>query len=284
MAAVVAPLAVVAGAVVATSPPAAASSVDLHSAIPATATTDLPTVNMELVVIASQVEPKEHNQPAIGDGPSTTLVQKALKAKGYPISADGWFGNQTATAYSKWQRKLGFSGLGANGIPGPISLAKLSTGAFAVSRKIIVGARTTYSGKTVNARTKAMLSAADSRLGWPLTLSQGSYHPGEDVSKGTHDGGGVVDISVASMNTTQRWRTVNALRTVGFAAWLRSPAQGPWTWHIHAVAIGDTDLSIPARDQVADYYVGKNGLAVHAADNTPRQYRAPFTWWEKYRR
>jgi hypothetical protein len=37
-----------------------------------------------------------------------------------------------------------------------------------------------------------------------------------------------------------------------------------------------------ARNQIADYYVGKNGLASHAADDTPAAYRAPFTWWENY--
>jgi hypothetical protein len=92
------------------------------------------------------------------------------------------------------------------------------------------------------------------------------------------------------LTTTQRWQTVRALRAVGFAAWLRTPAQcgGCWPYHIHAVAIGDPDLwqrggGLANRDQVADYAVGRNGLASHAADDTPAAYRVPFTWWERRR-
>ena len=279
-------LALAAAAATASSSPTAASTPKTYlTSASATATTALPSVNMEVVVIASQVEPRMGNKPKIGDAASTKLVQKALRAKGYSITVDGCFGSGTAAIYAKWQRRLGYSGLGANGIPGPTSLTKLGgDDRFTVTRKIIVGARTTYSGKTVNSRTKAMLTRAHSMVSWPLELSQGSYHPGNEDSAHTHDGGGVIDIRVASMNTTQRWKTVHALRTVGFATWLRSPSQGNWPWHIHAVGIGDTDMSIAARNQVADYYVGKNGLGSHAADNTPRAYRVAFTWWEKYRR
>ncbi len=128
-----------------------------------------------------------------------------------------------------------------------------------------------------------MLAEAESILGNDVVLSQGSYNPGGvGASAGTHDGGGAVDVSISDLGTTQRWEVVKALRTVGFAAWLRTPDQGPWPYHIHAIAIGDTDLSIAARNQVADYYVGKNGLASHAGDNTPDAYRVPFTWWEEY--
>jgi hypothetical protein len=77
---------------------------------------------------------------------------------------------------------------------------------------------------------------------------------------------------------------VKALRTVGFAAWLRNPSQGDWPYHIHAAAVSDPDLSGAARNQIHDYYFGRNGLANHAADDTPPAYRVPFTWWEKYGR
>jgi len=92
---------------------------------------------------------------------------------------------------------------------------------------------------------------------------------------------------VTSLSTTQRWQLVGALRTVGFAAWLRTPAQG-FSYHVHAVAIGDPDIwqrdgGHVARDQVCDYYKGLNGLASHAADNTPSAYRVSFTWWERFK-
>lgn len=91
------------------------------------------------------------------------------------------------------------------------------------------------------------------------------------------------------MSSARRWRTVQALRKVGFAAWLRTPSQcgGCWSAHIHAVAIGDTDLwqrdgKYVNRDQVADYFVGRIGLSGHKRDNTPTKYRVPFTTWEQY--
>jgi len=61
-------------------------------------------------------------------------------------------------------------------------------------------------------------------------------------------------------------------------AWSCNRRSSPFAEPRHAIAIGDTDLSIAARNQVADYSVGRNGLAWHAADNTPGAYRVPFTW------
>jgi hypothetical protein len=241
-------------------------------------------ISMENVVVQSQVEPFRGDQPDLPGDAAVEAVQSALADEGFNVAADGWFGNETAGVYADWQRSLGYSGLGANGIPGPSSLATLGEGRFEVKDQIQIGSHTTFTGKTVNQRTRDMLMEADSLLAFDIVLSQGSYNPGGvDASAGTHDGGGCVDVSVSELSTTQRWQTVKALRTVGFAAWLRSPDQGPWPYHIHAVAVGDTDLSTAARDQVADYYVGKNGLASHAADNTPDAYRSPFTWWEKYK-
>ncbi len=241
-------------------------------------------VAMDKVVVQSQVEPFRGDQPTLAGDADVERVQAALLAKGYSVTVDGWFGNGTAAAYAHWQADLGYSGLAANGIPGPSSLRMLGTDRFEIEHPIDIGARTSYSGQTVNQRTKDMLIQADALVAHSIVISQGSYNVGGvAASAGTHDGGGAVDVSVAPLSTTQRWETVKALRTVGFAAWLRTPAQGNWPYHIHAIAIGDTDLSSGARDQVADYYVGKNGLASHAADDTPTAYRAPFTWWEKYK-
>ncbi|MBA3527889.1 MAG: peptidoglycan-binding protein [Propionibacteriaceae bacterium] len=257
------------------------------------AATHLPVVNMAAVDAASQAEGLYGNKAGLGDT-STKLVQRALTAKGFPVTADGWYNRTTTAAYAAYQRSLGYSGINANGIPGPSSLAKLGTGRFTLSHKVYIGSRTDlYGTKRVNTRTKRMLAAADSRVPWTITVSQGSYCAFEATcvaaSGGTHDGGGAIDVSVAKLTTTARWETVKALRTVGFAAWLRTPDQcgGCWPYHIHAIAIGDTDMwqrdgKFTNRDQVADYFVGKNGLAGHAYDNTPSLYRVPFTWWERY--
>ncbi|EAP97570.1 hypothetical protein JNB_18908 [Janibacter sp. HTCC2649] len=256
----------------------------------ATAATALPTVDMARVLAAAQVEPRCGQRSGLSDNTSTIRVQSALKAKGIATTADGWYGNGTTSSYTTWQRKLGYSGIDANGLPGPTSLTKLGANRFTVAHKVTAGSTTdSYGGKRVNTRTKNMLQAADNLLPrWNFSLVQGSYNPGGvGASAGTHDGGGVVDISVAGLSETQRWQQVKALRTVGFAAWLRTPAQG-FSYHIHAVAIADPDIwqkdgGHVARDQVCDYYIGKNGLASHSADNTPTSYRMPFTWWERYK-
>jgi len=135
---------------------------------------------------------------------------------------------------------------------------------------------------TINARTASMLTEAQGHLGRTLVLAQGSYNPGGDpTSAGTHDGGGVVDVSVEGMSASTRIAVVRALRRVGFAAWVRNPNQGDWPWHIHAVAISDTDLSSQAQHQVGDYYIGLNGLANRGADDGPS---VPIHTWEEYLR
>jgi len=127
-----------------------------------------------------------------------------------------------------------------------------------------------------------MLTEAERLLGRQLKLDQGSYNPGGDpTSAGTHDGGGVVDINVDGMSADTRTSVARALRQVGFAAWVRSPSQGQWPWHIHAVAINDTDQSTQAQNQVGDYYLGMNGLGNRHPDDGPK---VPIRTWEDYQR
>lgn len=129
-------------------------------------------------------------------------------------------------------------------------------------------AKTTYDGKVVDELTKAALDEVARRLGYSLTILQGSYNPGGvRASGGTHDGGGVVDLAPYD------WKNkVHALRAVGFAAWHRPELwrNGVRIWgeHIHAVLIGNEKLSPAAKAQVADYYRHEDGLAGHAPDNT----------------
>lgn len=244
----------------------------------------LATIDMEMVLLAAQIDPPKADTSITPGAKDHVLpVEQALKAKGLLKDAqvDGHFGSSTITAYSSYQKQLGYSGIDANGLPGATSLGKLG---LTVSNPVSAGSRSdSYGGRTTNTRTKKMLAAADRKLSWSISLTQGSYTSSNPGSAGTHDGGGVVDISVNSMSTTQRWQTVKALRTVGFAAWLRTPDQG-FDYHIHAAAVSDPDLSASAQPQIHDYYFGKNGLASHAGDNTPSEYRVPFTWWEKYSR
>lgn len=244
----------------------------------------LPVADMEKVILAAQIDPYRGSVAITpGAGPSVKLVQQALIAKKFLAAgyADGNYGKLTIAAYKKYQVSLGYTGLDATGLPGPTSLKKLGTNRYTVSRVITVGAKTTVSGKTVNTRTKSMLTAAGKRAGITMSLTQGSYNPGGvGASAGTHDGGGVVDITVSGKSAAQMTAMVKALREVGFAAWHRTPAQG-FAHHIHAVAICDTDMSPSAQAQVGDYYKGRNGLASHAADDGPKVTK---TYWEEYLR
>lgn len=245
----------------------------------------LPAANMEAVVKAAQIDPQRAGTALTpGARDSVLLVERALVAKGLLASSyvDGHFGSKTVEAYAAWQRRLGYSGLGANGLPGRTSLTRLGEGRFTVSRAIGPGSRITFRGRAMNERTKAMLLEAERLAGRTYGVTQGSYNPGGvGASAGTHDGGGALDLSVSGLTTTQRTTAVRSLRRVGFAAWYRSPSEGPWNAHIHAIAISDTDLSSGAQSQVGDYYLGRNGLANHGADTGPQVTRVT---WEEYRR
>ncbi len=131
---------------------------------------------------------------------------------------------------------------------------------------------------TLNLRTLAMLDYAQALytegggiVRFRDAVAQGSYNAGAvQASFGTHDGGGAVDISVREPITqiilTQEIQPmIDALRLAGFAAWLRDTnelyAGSPI--HIHAIAIGDAELSEAARAQLdgpLGYFRGYNGL------------------------
>ena len=144
--------------------------------------------------------------------------------------------------------------------------------------------RLEVNGWTINQRTLAMLTHARELYGGELEIdgygiTQGSYHDGE-YSFGTHLGGGAVDLSVLSRGTyTVLWDDIepllHALRAAGFAAWLREYGElyPDSPIHIHAIAIGDQELSEAAQAQLtgeAGYFRGSTGLPV-ALYGTPTQ-------------
>ncbi len=133
--------------------------------------------------------------------------------------------------------------------------------------------RVTVNGHTLNRRTHVMLQTAQALYGGPgnlLTVTQGSYSPGTSASFGTHDGGGAVDISIRHPSTGALLvdgtdAMVHALRQAGFAAWYRAPGDlGPDSApHLHAIAIGDAELSEAGQAQLTGeqgYFRGRNGL------------------------
>ncbi|PWR11185.1 peptidoglycan-binding protein [Micromonospora acroterricola] len=245
----------------------------------------LPVVDMEALIKAAQIDPRRADTAITsGSKDSVLQVERALQARGLLAATyvDGHFGTSTIAAYAAYQRSLGYTGLDATGLPGQTSLRLLGEQRFTVTRALSPGSVVTLRGAQVNTRTRSMLLEAERLLGAQLTITQGSYSSSTPASAGTHDGGGALDLSVSGMTSTYRTTVVRQLRRVGFAAWLRTPSQGDWPYHIHAIALADTDQSAGAQHQAGDYYLGLNGLANRGADDGPAV--TPKVSWEEYLR
>ncbi len=143
---------------------------------------------------------------------------------------------------------------------------------------------------TVNTRTFWMLQLAKalySGRGDMLHLNQGSYVNNLAASFGTHAGGGAVDIDIHVKNLseelayTEKVEMVHALRQAGFAAWLRIAGDliqfnGD---HIHAIAVGDRELSSEARRQLdgpEGYFRGLDGVPPDQGGIKPDRYGGPI--------
>ncbi len=146
-------------------------------------------------------------------------------------------------------------------------------------------------GQTLNRRTLTMLEYAQTLYGGELEISgyaitQGSYTQALAESFGTHAGGGAVDLSVMRRGTyTILWDDIppliHALRLAGFAAWLRQPDElyDGSPIHIHAIAIGDPQLSPAAIEQLigpGGYFLGFNGLPVKNGLPVPDSHGGPI--------
>jgi hypothetical protein len=144
----------------------------------------------------------------------------------------------------------------------------------------------------LNARTLLMLDHAGALYAAQggednlrARITQGSYTGGaEPASFGTHDGGGAVDLSMrdtiqggvlADVETL-----VYSLRVAGFAAWLRDEGlfypNSPV--HIHAIALGDQELSEAAQLQIdgsGGYLNGLDGLLPTYGGPSPDPHGGP---------
>ncbi|MEU2111815.1 N-acetylmuramoyl-L-alanine amidase [Streptomyces sp. NPDC019507] len=85
-----------------------------------------PVVDLSKLVAAAKSDPPRRGTPVSYYG--TKTVEQALVREGLlaPSLADGHFGTATRTAYASWQRRCGYSGKDADGIPGAESLKKLA--------------------------------------------------------------------------------------------------------------------------------------------------------------
>lgn len=118
-----------------------------------------------------------------------------------------------------------------------------------------------YHGKRLDRFSMQRIQAAEKRLGYELTIIQGSYNSGVSASAGTHDGGGAVDLSAWDWE-----RKCRILRQEGWAAWHRPTIPRLWNEHIHGIQYDNKRLSSGAQSQVTQYYRGYNGLASWGKD------------------
>jgi hypothetical protein len=140
------------------------------------------------------------------------------------------------------------------------------TGGFAPFRpwRAGDGQRVGFRGVTLDKRTRAMCLASEAKLKRRMSYFQGSFSHAA-ASAGTHAGGGAVDVGPASFKTS------GAMRASGFAAWARGAkfGSGSFSPHVHGIAVGNRNLSGPAKAQVKAFQAGRDGLAGNRPDNQP---------------
>ena len=138
-------------------------------------------------------------------------------------------------------------------------------------------------------RTAAHLDHTKSELkkrGKSLKIIQGCFNTGVDASAGTHDGDAVLDVEIFGMDWYQAQKF---LRSLGWAAWVRTPAQG-FSYHIHMVSLPDYKYKFVAKvgqyvpGQVTSYYNHTSGLIGEAPDITwhPDVIRSTIFDYDKY--
>lgn len=139
--------------------------------------------------------------------------------------------------------------------------------------------RIIVNGQDLNERTYQMLEYAASLYNGVIDIAgldilQGSYTDKVPTSFQTHMGGGAVDIKVyrgphgtGGIRYSEIDPLLRAMRLAGFAAWYRDYGdEGENSAeHIHAIAIGDIELSQPATSQLVSscgYFTGYAGIPI----------------------
>ena len=84
-------------------------------------------------------------------------------------------------------------------------------------QRIKVGEYSNGRAKYVTRRHYAKIKLAEKRLGYPITVVQGSYNTAVPASAGTHDGGGCLDLAPFEWK-----RKCRVFRELGDTAWHRA--------------------------------------------------------------
>jgi len=106
---------------------------------------------------------------------------------------------------------------------------------------------------------------------YTLRIIQGSFNTSVSASAGTHDYDACLDVQIIGMDW---YEAQKFLRRQGWAAWVRTPAQG-FSWHIHMISLPKYKKRFVARvgewvpGQIDAYYAHNDGLAGGGSpDNT----------------
>lgn len=136
-------------------------------------------------------------------------------------------------------------------------------------------------GEPLDARTASALAWAERKAGVKVRLAQGSYQArfggGAEASKGTHDLGGVIDVSIAGMSARDRVRFMHAAKRAGMFGWFRTGPKWVNNEHLHLGMRKHRNLAPLAAQQEIAYDQRRDGLVSDLPDRTWRP-RIPRRW------
>lgn len=136
----------------------------------------------------------------------------------------------------------------------------------------------TWRGVKMTRRAVQSLRWAEDKAGVAISPAQGSFNQGVAASGGTHDQE-AIDCRVRGYSPEQIKSLVVWLRRAGWAAWYRSPAEGNWGPHVHAVPLGsNAKRSRQADWQAKQYDMGRNGLSNGRVDSMSFRPKPKRAW------
>lgn len=223
--------------------------------------------------------------------------QKTLKAVRGLRAKDPELGDKRQDITGRFERELDKRAAfrEANGITAPVKLPEVRDTVADTLKRFDTTAPAggvspiAFRGVRVNERTKTLIERAEfimeNKLGhkdFQFSISQGSFSSSVGASAGTHDGGGALDIRTSGLPKKTVDDMVKAMRQAGFAAWSRGRGFDSFTPHIHAIAIGDASSSSGAKNQVAEYGRGGDGLVGSQLDPDRGLGRPVPTWAQRF--
>lgn len=111
-------------------------------------------------------------------------------------------------------------------------------------------------------------------LGFRPIIVQGAFRAaqggGAAASAGAHDKAGAIDLRTWNLTAAQKAQVIRVMRSRGWAAYLRTKAQGFDEEHIHAVLLVDQPMHPLTAAQAQEYKAGGDGLKGNRRDPHPR--------------